>query len=249
MDTLPPPIKNIPWPTHGLITLWFDNAYLSQASDEVFHVMDKKGFVAAISVPTSFICMKNYLSWKEPHKLQNKGWEIVSEGKNYQCDSYLLQNSPKLLQEETAGVKQALENYFISTNIFVTPCGFPSYLYPQIEKTALNSYSFIRIGDEQLNYLPLSNSRLTSYFFDDSMPLAYIKDLIMQAKQQHYWLILSFHQIDGYPYYLNTSKKRLKEILELVKESQLPVVIPKQLIYATTASKTPKDDMPLSASP
>lgn len=86
-DAKPPPsFKNIDWPTQGLITLFFDDAYTSQASDKVMKLMDENGFFGAIAVPTGFICKTSYLSWDALHTLQNKGWEITSHTVSHYCD-------------------------------------------------------------------------------------------------------------------------------------------------------------------
>lgn len=233
--TEPPIFQSEPfeWKGTGLITLWFDDNWLSQY-ENAFPVMQKFNFKGVVSVITSAVCAPNYMGWKQIYELQRNGWEMVSHSKYHICDPYVLENSPNLLRSETEVAKKELAEHKIYTNIFVTPCGYPTYLYSKIRNEILNSYSTIRIAESTINHLPVTDStNLTAYFIDDSVSLETIQEWINETKKQSGWLILTFHQIGtGPPYFLNTANTQFKDILDLVKKSELPVVLPSQVIGA-----------------
>lgn len=231
----PPVFKSEPfeWKGTGLVTLWFDDNWSSQYYN-AFPIMREFGFKGVIAVITSTVCTPNYLSWPQIYRLEENGWEMVSHSKFHTCDPYVLENSPQLLVEETSVAKKELEEHNIFTNIFVTPCGYSAYLYPKVNKAILGSYSMVRIAESSINHLPLNNNPfLRSYFIDDSVPMATIKEAIENAKKESGWIIITFHQVGlEYPYSLNVSKEHFREVLELVKQSGLPVVLPSQVINA-----------------
>lgn len=228
----PPVVEPAPfeWNGSGLVTLWFDDDWLSQYAN-ASPLMKRYGYPGVLTVVTDTVCSPYHMSWHQVYELVGEGWEIVSGGRSKVCDAYLLEQSPALLDSEIVGSQKDLSLHHIITSLFVSPCGFPTYLFPNLENKILKNYSTIRIADSSLNHLPLTNTvNLTSYFIDESIPLSTIEQLLNEAKEQRSWLILTFRQVDGYPYYFNTSLPRFQAILELIKKSQLPVVLPSQVL-------------------
>lgn len=60
---------------------------------------------------------------------------------------------------------------------------------------------------------------------------------INDAKKNNSWLILAFHQIDDDNLIYHTDFQKLSRILQMIKQSNVPVVVPAQVL----ALKAPKN--------
>lgn len=236
-----PPESKIPpfqWKGTGLVTLWFDDN-LSSQYEHAFPIMQKFGFKGALSVITQAICAPSYMTLGQIYTLERNGWEIVSHSKYHVCSPYILEHSPMLLQAEVEESKKFLSDKKIHTNIFVTPCGYESYAYPAIDKSIRKHYTAVRVADSWSNYIPAANFPIiNSFFVDNTTDFGYIEREIQAAKKNYKWIVLTFHQVGGDKPPLNISTENFTRILNVVKNSGLPVVLPSQVL------SIPKEEKP-----
>ena len=235
--TPPPPFQKIDWPTHGLITIFFDDAYKSQASNKLMKVMQENGFVGAIAVPTGFVCRASYLSWDALHTLQNKGWEITSHSVSHYCDpsKYNAQTTVTELLDS----KNALLSRGLRADSFVIPCGFHQGVLPEVVKYAKQHYASYRVAKNKNNTLPLGDRYdLKSYAISSTTDEKAIQQWIDNAKKNNSWLILTFHQIDNDKLIYHTNFQKFSRIMEMIKQSDIPVVVPAQVLGLTAPNKS-----------
>lgn len=213
----------------GLVTFWFDDAWASQYTSGVIQLMDKEGWVGAISVPTGLISTRNYMTWDQLRKLQAKGWETTSHSVTHICD-------PKKYDDKTTAYellesKRALESRKFRADYFVIPCGYNSRILPNVVAFARKNYLAYRRAGEQINPLPVVDPYdLTTFTVTDMTSEEDVKKWVSEAVRKKGWLILEFHQIDGRKLRYNVSVEMFKKILVIVKDSKLPVVLPTQAL-------------------
>ncbi|WP_419420194.1 polysaccharide deacetylase family protein [Legionella sp. D16C41] len=225
-----PTIPRIAWPQHGLLTLWFDDAYNSQGSPALIQLMQKYGFVAAISVPTSFICKPGRLTWQQLQYLQNIGWEITSHSVSHYCNPNNY-TSAAIIDREVAQSKITLESRSLRADNFVIPGGFSNGVLPNVVNRVKQFYSSYRIDKEQSNPLPLPNAyEITSYSINNTTDEKDIAHWINYAKEKNRWIILTIDQIDNKLLKHHISLDKLERIMNLITQEKIPVVLPDQVI-------------------
>lgn len=235
--TPPPPLPSFTWQHTGLITLWFDDAW-SSIYKNGFPIMQKDGFVGAISVPVNYVCYPAFTTWEQLRTMQQHGWETTSHSKAHICD--LSKYNDDITKDEIVGSKQIMKEHGLRTDSFVMPCGytrsnitaaFAGHHPPIIETTQAN-YSSFRTGlGSRVNSLPLIDPyNLKSFIVEQTTTDAEIQNFIDQATRDKGWFILVFHQIDDSKTRFSVSTQRLQDILNLVKKSGLPVVLPSQVL-------------------
>ncbi|WP_131795862.1 hypothetical protein [Fluoribacter gormanii] len=224
-----PEIKPIPWPSHGLITLWFSDAYLSQSSHDVLKLMDAKGFVAAIGVATHSICTYNHLSWKQLQTLQKKGWEITS----------LLDSNYSNLKHvnELAVSKNELRARGLGANNLVMLQNLNQQMLPEWLEYAKKYYLSCLRTKNQLNPLPVEDPyNLKAYVISRATKEQEIQEWIKAAQQNNNLLILVFHQIGTSKSDNDIGIQKFTHILDMIKQSQTPVVLPTQALGLVKSS-------------
>lgn len=247
--TPPMEIKPYVWQQTGLITLWFDEAFSSQVSLEVIRLMDKYGFVGALSIPTNFICTKGYASWNEILSLQTKGWETLSQGTSHSCESYHYRNK-KFVANEFKTSKKVLERKGLRADQFAIPCGLNEQVAPNLYSMVNMYYTSSRKAGDQINPLPVKNPyHLTSFFLSYATSKEQLQKLIEATKQQKAWLILVFHQIDNVRSDKHLNIKQFSAILDMIKQSRLPVVLPRQALQASYIKENEKPKPPSNVRP
>ena len=223
------------------ITLWFDDAWRSQY-DVAYPMMKQHGFKGAIAVPTNFIegkgvmnmlgykvTKEQFMTWDELLNLQKQGWEIDSHTMSHSCnlDFY----TPKVLKKEFSDSRKVLQSKGFEANNFVMPCGTWKSSVPFLSEEAEKYYDSYRSLEPQLNFIPLKDSYdIKSYFLTNLSQLSEVEQWIKHAKDSHAWLILTFHIIDNTHDKYAVTPVFFKKILELVDASNIPVVIPNQII-------------------
>ena len=70
-------VKDISWPNHGLLTLWFDGAFFNENSDEIVKLMNQYQITGVISLEKNKSCRVQSLSIHQLILLQSQGWEIT----------------------------------------------------------------------------------------------------------------------------------------------------------------------------
>lgn len=213
------------WKNTGLVTFWFDDAWLSQYTI-AFPILETAGYTASLSVPTRLIGFDDYLSWPQVKRLQFKGWEITSHSRTHTCAVDSMQK--KDIESEIIGAEQDLATEGITAESYVTPCGADS---PTMKELIKKNYLALRTTDSGSNALPLKNPyNITGYSIADSIPDEDIDRWIEEAKNSHSWIILIFHQISDENSEFSTTPQKFTGIVNAVKQSGLPVVSPIQVL-------------------
>jgi peptidoglycan/xylan/chitin deacetylase (PgdA/CDA1 family) len=244
--TPPPAIPQFQWHNTGVITLWFDDAWLSQFTTAE-PIMEKFGFKGALAIALRFVCQPGFMSWAQIHTLQSKGWETTSHSVTHNCN--LSYYNAQTIQKELLESKQAIMAHGLRADQFVMPCGYSSFdiaaytaghPYPPIVETAPKYYSSYRTTDDDaINPLPVVHP----YDLKAFEPLSAtteekIKQLIETAAAQKGWVIFVFHQIDNSNRAFSLTASQFNKILTIIKASGLPVVLPAQALAISGNSKT-----------
>jgi peptidoglycan/xylan/chitin deacetylase (PgdA/CDA1 family) len=225
----PPPLY---WQGEGLVTFWFDDAWESQYSS-AFPILEDAGFKASLAVPTRLVDSPAYMTWPQIKRIYYKGWEINPHSRTHTCAISDLQ--PAQIDSEIIGSKQDLEREGLSSDnfIYITPCGYGS---PKILATIRQNYTAMRTSEQGLNELPIKDPyNLKTYEVGDTTTVEDIEPWLQKAKDEKSWIILMFHQVDDGHSEYDVSPSRLREIVELVKKSNLPVVLPRQALQLIVA--------------
>jgi hypothetical protein len=218
-------ISDFVWDKNGLITLWFDDAWLSQY-EQGYRIVEKFGYRAALAVPTKHIAYEAYMNWNQIRKLHFKGWEIVPHSRNHDCS--LVSKSLEEIKEEILGSKQDLFDQGIMSDIYVPPCGVTSQ---EANSLVQAHFTAQRAVEEGLNLLPVKERyNLKIVNVGQKTTLDEIRVWIRRAKYYRQWLIFMFHEIDEGEGSLGVTPEMLEGILEEVKSAGLAVVVPSEAL-------------------
>lgn len=218
-------VQKFHWKGTGAITLWFDDAWLSQYT-VAFPILEERGLTASLAVPTRLIGDDAYMSWAQIKRLQYKGWEIDSHSRNHICKIDKLK--PEQIISEIAGAKQDLEAQGIYPDNYVTPCGVESKF---VNDTIKRNYLSLRTSSQGFNDLPVKNPyHILTYAIENTTTSDDVRQQIQTAKDEHKWLILMFHQVDNENSEFSVSPQEFTQMVNIVKESGLPLVLPTQIL-------------------
>lgn len=217
------------WQKTGLITLWFDDAWKSQYTT-AYPILEKYNLVGSLAVPTKLIGYDAYMNWPQVKYLQHKGWEINSHTRTHNCAANNL--TLEQVEEELRGAQKDLDELGLFSESFVTPCGADS---PIISEVAKKYYLSLRTSEAGLNDIPVKNPyRIKAYPIYSYTPIDEVKTWIDQARDNHSWLILMFHQVDEEAAQYTVNPVTFEKIIETVSKSKLPVVLPTQVLHLNT---------------
>jgi peptidoglycan/xylan/chitin deacetylase (PgdA/CDA1 family) len=233
----PPKIPPFQWKGTGLITLWFDDGWATQFT-AALPMMEKEGFKGALSVAIKFVCTSEFMNWDQLRILQAKGWETTAHSVTHNCD--LQYYTPKTMEYELSESKRLIEARGLRADQFVMPCGYSQYdidhskdnTHPQITLVAKEYFGSYRTTDGvYLNILPeIHPYSLQAFEPRNTTTDEEIKQLVQRAKDEKRWLILVFHQVDDSHRIFAVSPTQFQHILDIVKASGLPVVLPTQAL-------------------
>lgn len=213
------------WDGDGIVTLWFDDAWISQYKIG-FPILEEKEMKGALAVPTESIGFDAYMNWTQVKRLQFAGWEITSHSKTHDCNIPGLSSSE--IELEILGSKRTLEQRGIETNIYVAPCGTNS---PETTEIIKKYYAAARNVEPGLNPLPLQNYydiKVVAVEKDTSIDT--IKQYMTNAGENNQWLILMFHEISDDTSQFGSNEELFRQVIEEVDKSNLEVVLPSQVI-------------------
>lgn len=210
----------------GAVTLWFDDGWMTQY-DVGFEVLNKYGLKGAIAIPTHLIGYPAYMNWTQVRSLAHNGWEITSHSRNHNCDEDKF--TPSLLESEMLGAKQDLLALGLTADHYVTPCGVQT---DNVVEVAKKYYFSLRTSTNGINALPLKDAyHIKSEVINKTHTIDEVKRWIEKTKEQKGWLILTFHQIsDDSSTNYGVTTQLFEEMVKAVKDSELPVVLPTQVI-------------------
>jgi hypothetical protein len=223
-------IPALPQTDTGYITIWFDDAWLSQYL-VAFPLFQKYGFPGVIAVPINAVEQKDYMNWAQLQIMQTSGWEITNHSTIHDCEMHTWPVDK--VRREYRASKLALWKHRLSSDILVTPCGVDSGIMRDEAAKAFLAYRTVNPGDNRISTLDLNNLRVRN--IDNQTTPEQIKSWIDNAKNPDQWEILVLHQLGENTNPANTDiynldPKVLNEILEYIKQTQIPVVTPSQII-------------------
>lgn len=234
----PPPIPAFKWQNSGLVSLWFDDGWLTQYST-AYPIIEKEQMKGAISVATRFVEQPHYVTWKNLEDLQANGWEITAHSVSHNCDPQYYNDL--IAKHELEGSKRIIESHGLRADQFVMPCGYSNADYvdlfgadkksPIIKDAKKYFYSYRTTVSIRQNPLPVTDPyNLKAFQIRITTSLNDVKKELDQAKQDKTWLILVFHQIDSSGQPLSVTETHFQQIIDEVKKSRLPVVLPSQAL-------------------
>jgi peptidoglycan/xylan/chitin deacetylase (PgdA/CDA1 family) len=213
------------WNGEGLVTFWFDDAWLSQYTT-AFPILKSYNYPASLAVPTNAVGWDEYMSWAQIRRLSFNGWEIASHSRSHECD--LANLDAGKIENEIHGSQQDLADQGYDASIYVTPCGVDT---PELISAIKNYYVALRTTNSGINPLPLKDTySLMIHEVGPATNVNEVKEWIQEAKTQKSWLILMFHKIDMTNQDYTTTPEIFTQIVIEVKDSQLDVVTPSQVM-------------------
>lgn len=210
---------------NGALTIWFDDAWKSQL-ETAYPELAQRNLKAALSIATGLVEFEAYMDWGSVRKLGKEGWEITSHSRSHLCE--LSNKGFNQLNKEIEGSKIDLQSHGIVTNIYVAPCGETNKISDSLVLYHFDHQRLVEQGDNQL---PVTNNYgLSVYEINRNTTPLDVLDWIVNAQQENKWVILMFHQIDYTDTQYGTTPERFREILDLIEETQIPVLLPTQVL-------------------
>lgn len=205
-------------PTQTAVTLMFDdgeaNAYTAAKP-----LMDKYGFTASVSVPSSVVGTAGYLNRTQLLELQRQGWEIVSHGVNHED---LTQMTEGRARQELILSKAILTALGLKVKNFALPFGaYNGFLLGEGQKYYRSIRAF-ELGDNAQGAFPYDVK--VRGVIETTTP-EQVEAWLTEAQTNRRWLVLVFHTIaDTGDDVYHTSPAMLEQILDKVAASGLPVI-------------------------
>lgn len=212
-----PNFKHFDTNGHGTVTLLFNNAWKSQYEFGYKYLINN-GIKGAVTATSSYIGYPAYWNWQEIQEAQNNDWEIISQGKNYQCEWNKLDNEEII--KEITDAKQDFLNHGIYTQHFASPCG---KIDLRLSTQVSSYYASQIIADQGINYLPIKEQfLLKEIILSNTSDFKDIDNWINLAVQNNGWIIFVFDQIED--------EQKFQEIITHILDSKIPVVVPSEII-------------------
>src|SRR5688572_13943894 len=147
----PPQIPEYKWNGEGLVTFWFDDAWLSQY-EVALPILKNANMKGSIAVPTQLVGYESYMNWYQIRRAQYLGWEITSHSQVHNCNVDTL--SQVELQKEVVGSLEDLKANGAQHDIYVLPCGAKNENVTNLIK---QNYKYLRTVERGLNSLPVAD--------------------------------------------------------------------------------------------
>jgi peptidoglycan/xylan/chitin deacetylase (PgdA/CDA1 family) len=221
----------------SFITLWFDDAWLSQYMS-AYPLVKSYGYKGVIAVPTDAIDEPGYMNWAQLRVVQKNGWEIANHSIGHDCEMDKW-NKDQVIDEYRFS-KLVLWKNRLSSDIFTTPCGVDSDTMRGLANKYFLGYRTVNPGYNDLSNLDFYDLKVKNV--DDETTIDNIQDWIDYAEENNSWLILVLHRIgeptdsaidDQY----NTSIEELKQTLDYIKTNEIEVVVPGEILLYTINEK------------
>lgn len=222
---LPPAITSFNWQGGGLVTFWFDDAWISQY-ETALPILEKYSYKAAVAVPTSHVGFESYMNWFQLRRVQFLGWEVTAHSRTHNCDE-----NERLISEyewEILGSKEDLQKVGLRQDIYVLPCGVE---HKKAKEIIQKNFSSLRTVQRGLNSLPIQDPySLKIIEVNQDSSLLDVRKQIQVAKQTGGWIILTFHQISDETTEFAITPVFFEEVVKEVNNSGMPVVLPSQVL-------------------
>lgn len=221
------------WKGNGLVTLWFDDAWLTQFT-VAYPLLQEKGFKAVIAPSTELVGYDAYMTWPQLQQLQYKGWEVASHAQHHACD-VLAKDTKDYLVSELEGSKEALTAHNLHVSTYVAPCGVVT---DQMVDLSKDHYIAFRGSQPGLTTLPVTDHTdiKVKTILSTTTPNE-VKAWIAEAEATNSWLNIVFHQVDTSNSEYSVTPRNLQAILDVIQSSDLSVVVPDDVFQIPGGNK------------
>lgn len=215
------------------VTFWFDDAWLSQYTT-AFPVLEKFKMPGVIAVPVNLVEKNGYMNWAQLRTLQKAGWEMTNHSIDHDCT--MNEWSRDQVTREYTNSKFILWKNNLSSDIFVTPCGVDSNIMREEAHKNFIAYRTVDPGlndPKNVNFYNLKVKNVDN----DEVDLSTMKEWIDDAKKESAWLIIVFHKVgekrtSAVNDEFNIDKNDLIKLVEYIKEQNVKVVVPHQILIS-----------------
>jgi len=215
----------------GYVTFWFDDGYNS-TYNVAFPELEKRGWDAVIAVladreyAVKAFYPKEIIAWNELEILEKAGWEISSHSTHHLHLNTYGEKDDKIFKEEITDSSAILKKIGFEVVSFTFPYGEQGGTAGQ--KYVKDNYDYWRSSQNGVNELP-AWKHLLAYSITPDTTKNVIRKWITEAENSG-WLIINFHDISEISYDdWDQSIEQFIELLKIIEESNLQVVIPKQI--------------------
>ena len=217
----PPPPTGGEW-TEGMVTLSFDDSWISQYTT-ILPILESAGIKATFYITTEPIIggWSDFMTPAQVKSIFQKGHEI---GDHTITHPHLTQLSQANISKEIIDSKVYLENL---TGKSVTTFAYPYGEFDSIVKNLVKSSGYITargVDEETLNVASTDKYDLKSSCILKSTPFSTIKKAIDDAKSNKQWYILCMHEVrtDGDEYSLTPAQ--FQDIINYIKQTGIKTV-------------------------
>lgn len=210
------------------ITLWFDDAWLSQYTTG-YKLVEKYSYKGAIAVPTGYMEFPGYTDWQKLREMQASGWEMTAHSVTHDCTYH--ESSDENIEYELKNSRDTMILQGLSAEHYVSPCGVWN---ENVLNKAKKYYKSFRQASGGLNTLPIEdNFKIKAFGVGNETTTQDVKNYLDQVKAQNAWGILMFHEIVANPDEFSSTPQDLENILQLLNEEseEIEVVLPSEVIY------------------
>ncbi len=216
------------WLGNGLVTLWFDDGWVSQYTN-AYPLLKQYGYTGAFAITVSYVDGTGYMTWNQIRSLYMDGWEVTDHSRTHNCD--VKHQTEQQLESEIVGSLEDLKEKGFSVDHYVAPCGTYSDASLKLVRQYYLSFRGAELSDSGINPLPVPNPyALSAETVRSITPLDEVNNWIQSAKANHSWLILMFHKVDNSGGLYSIPKDRLRKVLDMIKQADLTVVLPTQAL-------------------
>jgi peptidoglycan/xylan/chitin deacetylase (PgdA/CDA1 family) len=209
-------------PSGGMISIDFDDGWQDQY-DNALPILRSEGIPATFYIITGTLvpgAYQHYMTANEVFALSKDGEEI---GAHTVTHPYLAQISQAKAKQQILDSKSKLEK-LINKPVLTLAYPYGSW-DPHVAQIVKND-GFIgaRTATHGSNGNGSNLYELNSFSVEDNTSLAQVKAIVDRAKQNNTWEIIAFHQIEKNGTQYATTPEFLKEVLDYIKSSGVPVV-------------------------
>ena len=202
---------------NGIVSLTFDDGWKSQY-DHARPILDRYNIKATFYIITSNIRapMNNYFGRGEILALQASGHEIGAHTVNHPdlCSTF-----PWKIPEIPLS-KHDLASIGVAARSFAYPYGRHNWMLRWMVR--MSGFRNSRITDNRLNGKQKNRWQIGGKVIRNTTTISDVHSWLEQARENKYFLVLVFHQIEENPRSYGCSPSFLEEICQLLVSADLP---------------------------
>ncbi|MHA1854390.1 MAG: sortase [Candidatus Heimdallarchaeaceae archaeon] len=231
----------------GYITFWFDDGYKSTYKT-AYPLLRERDWPAVLAVladrqyATEIFYPKSIISWEDVKELQNSGWEISNHSTHHLHLNDYGRSDTSLFEQEIVRSAVVLRSQGFEIDSFTFPYGEQGGTFGQ--KFVSDNHTYWRSSQRGINPVPAWRHLVTQYVTSNTT-YEEINEWVKETKLTKGWLILNIHDISNNPideWDINNSQ--FKELISIVENSQLRIVIPKQMFFNYGFAEGPDVKLP-----